>query len=63
MTKDELTTLSSLAKSELNFEASDIQCALATFFGGDYDEANIALSAAQEACRNFATFADDVYGA
>lgn len=56
MTKTESETLTAWAKSELDFEASDIQCALATFFGGNYDESNISLSDAQDACRNFATF-------
>lgn len=63
MTKNEYETLATWAKSELDFEASDIQCALATFFGGNYDERAISIDVAQDACRNFATFADDVYGA
>jgi hypothetical protein len=62
MTNDEYQALETWAQECLNFSASDVQNALAYRFGGDYDITTITASDAQQACADFALFADDVYG-
>lgn len=62
MTNDEYKALEAWAETELTFSASDVQCALARRFGGDYETSHISFNDAQQACADFALFADDVYG-